>query len=183
MSRIVTVARHVVSILLLPVTVTIVVPWLLVSRRAATLTPADDLVTTVAAFGGACVLALGLALVVATVRRFATAGQGTLAPWDPPARFVAAGAYRHVRNPMITGVILVLLGEAMALRAAEVLAWAAIVFAVNAIYIPFVEEPGLERRFGDDYRAYKAAVPRWIPRLSPWQPTHPEGPPSAIISR
>jgi len=40
---------------------------------------------------------------------------------------------------------------------------------VNAIYIPLVEEPGLERRFGDDYFLYKKNVPRWIPRLRPWE--------------
>ena len=33
-----------------------------------------------------------------------------------------------------------------------------------------VEEPGLQRRFGDDYRRYKANVPRWVPRATPWEP-------------
>ena len=46
----------------------------------------------------------------------------------------------------------------------------ALVFAVNAIYLPLVEEPGLQLRFGADYEAYRAAVPRWVPRLRPWQP-------------
>jgi protein-S-isoprenylcysteine O-methyltransferase Ste14 len=27
----------------------------------------------------------------------------------------------------------------------------------------------LERRFGDEYSAYKRAVPRWIPCLKPWR--------------
>jgi protein-S-isoprenylcysteine O-methyltransferase Ste14 len=39
---------------------------------------------------------------------------------------------------------------------------------VNAIYIPLLEEPGLERRFGADYVLYKRNVPRWIPRLRAW---------------
>jgi protein-S-isoprenylcysteine O-methyltransferase Ste14 len=119
---------------------------------------------------GACVGVAGLALVCATVWQFATAGRGTLAPWDPPRRFVATGLYRHVRNPMITGVLLILLGEAAAFRSAGVLEWAGVFFCINAIYIPLLEEPGLERRFGDEYRAYRAAVPRWIPRLRPWTP-------------
>jgi protein-S-isoprenylcysteine O-methyltransferase Ste14 len=37
---------------------------------------------------------------------------------------------------------------------------------VNHAYFLLAEEPGLERRFGDEYRAYKRAVPRWVPRRS-----------------
>ena len=44
------------------------------------------------------------------------------------------------------------------------------VFAVNALYLPLVEEPGLRKRFGADYDAYRANVARWLPRLSPWEP-------------
>ncbi len=35
----------------------------------------------------------------------------------------------------------------------------------------FIEEKDLEKKFGDDYREYKAHVPRWIPRLRPWKQT------------
>jgi protein-S-isoprenylcysteine O-methyltransferase Ste14 len=41
---------------------------------------------------------------------------------------------------------------------------------INVIYIPLSEEPGLARRFGDDYLEYKRNVPRWIPRITPWRP-------------
>jgi protein-S-isoprenylcysteine O-methyltransferase Ste14 len=43
--------------------------------------------------------------------------------------------------------------------------WAGIFILINQLYFVLLEEPGLERRFGDSYRAYKANVPRWIPRL------------------
>jgi protein-S-isoprenylcysteine O-methyltransferase Ste14 len=43
---------------------------------------------------------------------------------------------------------------------------------MNWVYFVLQEEPGLERRFGDDYRAYKRNVPRWIPRRTPWTPAH-----------
>jgi protein-S-isoprenylcysteine O-methyltransferase Ste14 len=67
-------------------------------------------------------------------------------------------------------VLCVLLGEALLFGSLGVLAWFAIVFAVNAVYFPLVEEPGLRRRFGADYEAYRAAVPRWLPRLRRWDP-------------
>jgi protein-S-isoprenylcysteine O-methyltransferase Ste14 len=46
--------------------------------------------------------------------------------------------------------------------------WAALFVLVNHAYFIAVEEPGLERRFGERYRAFKANVPRWLPRRTPW---------------
>jgi protein-S-isoprenylcysteine O-methyltransferase Ste14 len=119
---------------------------------------------------GVLVALAGLALVVRTVRLFATEGEGTLAPWDPPQRMVVRGPYRYLRNPMISGVMAILLGETLALGSAVLAGWFAVFVAVNATYIPLVEEPGLTRRFGTDYVDYRRAVPRWLPRVTPWQP-------------
>lgn len=116
---------------------------------------------------GAPPIAAGLLLFVSTVRLFAGVGQGTLAPWDPPSRLVVEGPYRHVRHPMITGVLCVLLGEAAVLGSLPLLAWAGAFLAVNAVYLPLVEEPRLVRRFGADYEAYQARVPRFVPRIRP----------------
>jgi protein-S-isoprenylcysteine O-methyltransferase Ste14 len=95
-------------------------------------------------------------------------GKGTLAPWDPTSRLVVRGPYRHVRNPMISGVLGILLGEAVLLGSVPLLVWFGLVLALNAVYMPLVEEPGLRSRFGEDYETYKANVPRWVPRLRPW---------------
>jgi protein-S-isoprenylcysteine O-methyltransferase Ste14 len=105
-----------------------------------------------------------------TVSLFARIGKGTLAPWDPTSRLVVVGPYRHVRNPMISGVLTVLLGEAALFGSLPLLVWFGAAFAVNAVYFPLVEEPGLRERFGGDYEAYCAKVPRWLPRLRPWEP-------------
>lgn len=105
-----------------------------------------------------------------TVRLFINEGGGTPAPWDPPRNFVVSGPYRHVRNPMLTAVILMILAEAVAFGSVALLGWAIIFFALNTAYFAHVEEPGLERRFGEAYRLYKASVGRWIPSLRPYQP-------------
>ncbi len=97
-------------------------------------------------------------------------GEGTPAPWDPPRRLVVRGVYRRVRNPMISGVIFTLCGEALIFQSLPLAIWAALFVLANMVYIPNFEEPGLEKRVGEDYRVYKANVPRWIPRLTPWQP-------------
>ncbi len=155
--------RHLRAALLLPVTVTVVVPGTVLWRTGT------DGSTWPLAVAGAVVIVLGLALVAWTVSLFARVGRGTLAPWDPTTRLVVDGPYRHVRNPMISGVLAVLLGESALFASLPLLLWFAMVLAVNAVYFPLVEEPGLRRRFGAEYEAYRASVPRWIPRLRPWK--------------
>ena len=69
---------------------------------------------------------------------------------------------------MITGVVTMLIGEAV-LRGSRVLTlWAATFVVFNYVFFLIFEEPDLERRFGEDYRRYKSNVPRWIPRRRPW---------------
>lgn len=145
-------------------TVTIVVPGLILWRSGAELAPWP--LATV----GVALIGLGLVLVTWTVSLFARIGMGTLAPWDPTSRLVVVGPYRHVRNPMISGVLTVLLGEAALFGSLPLLVWFGAAFAANAVYFPLVEEPGLRERFGEDYDAYRANVPRWLPRLRPWEP-------------
>ena len=116
---------------------------------------------------GYSLIGLGLLLMYETISLFATVGEGTLAPWDPPRRLVVRGVYRRVRNPMISGVFFILLGEAALFGSIAVLVWFLVFFAFQAIYMPLIEERGLARRFGEDYIVYKRNVPRWIPRLTP----------------
>jgi protein-S-isoprenylcysteine O-methyltransferase Ste14 len=149
---------------MLPFVVTVVVPGLVAWRNGS------DLAAWQLALLGVALIALGLALVAWTIALFALVGRGTLAPWDPSSRLVVVGPYRHVRNPMISGVLAILLGEAALFASVPLLLWFAAVFAVNAIYFPLVEEPGLRKRFGEEYDAYRANVPRWLPRLHPWEP-------------
>lgn len=119
---------------------------------------------------GALIIVLGLTLMVLTIRMFVLIGKGTLAPWDPTRKLVTGSLYGYVRNPMILGVIILLIGEAVLFRSRNIGIWAASVFVINTIYFILSEEPGLEERFGNEYREYKKNVPRWLPRSTPWYP-------------
>lgn len=123
---------------------------------------------------GIALIASGFLLWAWTVRLLARIGKGTLAPWDPTRTLVVAGPYRHVRNPMIVAVLAVLVGEGLLLGSPGILAWAILFSASNAVFFVAVEEPGLERRFGDEYRLYKGNVGRWWPRGQPWSPSRGE---------
>jgi protein-S-isoprenylcysteine O-methyltransferase Ste14 len=112
----------------------------------------------------------GFLLALKTVTLFITVGEGTPAPWAPPQRFVMRGPYAHVRNPMILGVLSMLLGEAVLFASLAILTWWALFWVVNTFYFMLFEERDLEQRFGHQYLEYKKHVRRWLPRLKPWQP-------------
>ena len=157
------------AIVILPGTVLVFVPaailWVLPeSGAAATLAGPAQPRFWLALVLGAC----GLAFAVWTTRLFRTVGEGTPAPWAPPKRLVVRGPYRHVRNPMITSMLLMLGAECLLFGSWHLAGWMLVFFAGNAIWFPLVEERTLERRFGEDYRRYKANVPRWIPRWRAW---------------
>lgn len=107
---------------------------------------------------------LGVALAAGSVKRFDRAGTDERYA-EPTSVVVQDGLYRHTRNPMFVGLVLIHLGVVVALNAA----WALIGVPVLIIYLRYGvisrEERFLEKRFGDDYRNYKRTAPRWIPAL------------------
>jgi protein-S-isoprenylcysteine O-methyltransferase Ste14 len=163
--------KHLRAILLLPGVVTVLIPAVILWQTGTdTLelwqsAPAARVVLVIL---GGVLFSLGLIVLVATIRLFATVGHGTLAPWNPPQKLVVRGVYCHVRNPMISGLFFVLLGESLMAASLPLLGLFAFVVIINALYIPLSEEPGLARRFGNDYLLYKQNVPRWIPRVRAW---------------
>ena len=148
--------------LVLPTTALIIVPYFIESSLNLTL---DLLFLMGLAFGLA-----GLTILSITVAMLIRRGKGTLAPWAPTSTLVISGVYSYVRNPMITGVMTVLLGEALIFHSTRILIWLILFFIINSVYFMLSEEPGLEKRFGNDYTEYKRNVPRWIPRTTPWKP-------------
>jgi len=164
------VGAHLRAIASLPAVVTLVVPAFIL-WRAESVRPGGSLPVPwswVLVLFGCALIVGGLRLMFQSISLFHRSGKGTLAPWNPPSRFVAVGVYRYARNPMISGVWCILLGESALFGSPALLLWFALFALGNAVYMPLIEEPGLERRFGADYALYKQNVPRWIPRLTPW---------------
>jgi protein-S-isoprenylcysteine O-methyltransferase Ste14 len=118
---------------------------------------------------GALIGLAGLALLVVSIRLIIVYANTTVMPWTPSEKLVIRGPYRIVRNPMISGVVGVMLAEGLLLGSPGILLLALVFFLGNTVYFIFSEEPKLEERFGEDYRRYKANVRRWVPRLRPWE--------------
>ncbi|MGC0403468.1 protein-S-isoprenylcysteine O-methyltransferase Ste14 [Streptomyces sp. SAI-126] len=91
----------------------------------------------------------------------------------PPERLVRSGWYAVVRNPMAAGMTLVLAGETLLWSAPSIALWAAFVLGVSWTAVRRVEEPSLAETFGEEYAAYRRAVPAWIPGTAVRHRPHP----------
>jgi protein-S-isoprenylcysteine O-methyltransferase Ste14 len=119
---------------------------------------------------GATLVVAAAAVLVHAFARFVVEGLGTPAPVAPTERLVVGGLYRHVRNPMYLAVGATIVGQALVLGRPLLLAYAAAFGLVVATFVWSYEEPTLSARYGDEYAAYRRAVPAWWPRLRPWTP-------------
>ncbi len=124
--------------------------------------------TSLTRAAGAALVLVGAAGLLESFLRFALKGVGTPAPVFPTERLVVTGLYRWVRNPMYVAVVAMILGQALLFASPPLLIYAAGVWLATHVFIVAYEEPTLRRTFPADYAAYAAAVPRWLPRLTPW---------------
>lgn len=141
--------KAVTAFLVLPGTVAFLVPWLIrpdVPPR----------------WNGVPPFGLGLIVLLWCVRDFYVAGKGSLAPWAPPVHLVRVGLYRYSRNPMYIGVLLILLGWAMAFGGRTLWLYAAGVAIAFHLRVVLGEEPWLAGTHGEAWSAYQERVPRWF---------------------
>lgn len=109
---------------------------------------------------GPLLLALGIAAIISGDRVFKRVGTN-VNPLQPSLALASTGIYRRLRNPMYVGMALVVLGIVIGFA----LEWTFFALAIGALVMHFGvvlrEERYLERKFGDEYRTYKASVPRY----------------------
>jgi protein-S-isoprenylcysteine O-methyltransferase Ste14 len=149
--------KNLLFVVLVPGTVAVYVPLLLVRGEEPTANLAARLV--------ACLLiGVGAAALLWCVWNFARLGRGTPAPIDAPKRLVVAGAHRWVRNPMYLAVLGVIAGWALLFQSQEVLAYLASMALLFHLVVVLYEEPLLRRQFGPEYQRYCVSVRRWWPR-------------------
>ena len=113
---------------------------------------------------------LGSAVAGRCVWDFAKTGRGTPAPIDPPKVLIASGLYRFVRNPMYVGVLLVVTGWALYFASGKIFLYGALLWLAFHLFVALYEEPHLAKRFPGSYDAYRAEVPRWLPRIPARKP-------------
>jgi protein-S-isoprenylcysteine O-methyltransferase Ste14 len=118
---------------------------------------------------GAIMILAGVPGIVDSFARFALQGLGTPAPIAPTRNLVVTGLYRHVRNPIYVAVVAIILGQALLMGDWRLIVYDALLWLFFHVWVVAYEEPTLEQTFGREYEAFRAAVPRWIPRMTPWR--------------
>ena len=113
---------------------------------------------------------LGFAVALRCVWDFGRTGHGTPAPIAPPKRLVVVGFYRYVRNPMYVGFVIGWIGLWVVFGRANLTAITVAVLVILGVhlFVRLYEEPTLRRMFGAEYEEYCRNVPRWVPRVHPW---------------
>jgi protein-S-isoprenylcysteine O-methyltransferase Ste14 len=164
MQRLAPVIGSVLFFFLAPGTVAGLVPWLISRWRFEPAFFGSDAVR----YLGAALILAALAAIIDSFARFALQGLGTPAPVAPPRHLVVTGLYRHVRNPMYVAVVTAITGQALLLGDVRLLVYGALVWLVFHAFVLLYEEPTLRGTFGAEYESFRANVPRWIPRLTPW---------------
>jgi protein-S-isoprenylcysteine O-methyltransferase Ste14 len=91
--------------------------------------------------------------------------KGTPVPFNPPPRLVTSGPYAYVRNPMLTGIFMLLFGLGVLLGSASLLVvFTPLFILINVWELKVIEEPELVKRLGEDYIEYRKRTPMFFPR-------------------
>lgn len=109
----------------------------------------------------AVLLVPGLGLVFTSLWLFFRAKTSPF-PMRPASALVRTGFYRWTRNPMYLGMLLIYTGAALLFDVFWALVLVPAVIWLITRFVIRREERYLEARFGEEYRAYKVDVGRWI---------------------
>ena len=170
MARTTAIFGSILFFLIAPVTVGGLGPWWITRWRVEPPLLGIEMLRVIAGI----LVATGLSVLITSFARFALDGLGTPAPIAPPRHLVVRGAYRYVRNPMYVGLVAIIFGQALLLCNLDLVWYGAVFWLACHLFVVLYEEPNLRGRFGAEYAKYRAAVPRWLPRLTPWSPTLPD---------
>ncbi len=108
---------------------------------------------------GVCVAALAIGL--AGVREFHRHGTPT-SPFKPTTRFVTSGVFRHTRNPMYLGFVMLTVGVAVAVNSLAFLLAAVFLAALLQLAVITPEERFLSATFGEAFETYRSHTRRWL---------------------
>jgi protein-S-isoprenylcysteine O-methyltransferase Ste14 len=150
-----------VFLVLAPGVVAGLMPWLITDWRP--LPPGDG--PGALRWTGLILIAAGLVVVLEAFARFAWEGLGTPAPVAPTRTLVVSGFYRFVRNPMYVAVTALIFGQAVLFASWGVALYGVVIAAAFHTFVRLYEEPTLRGAYGEEYAAYCATTPRWIPRF------------------
>ncbi len=163
-SRVTAGVRSAIFLLLAPGTVGVLAPMWISGWRVHASFPGSAAIRVT----GVVLIVIGAAILLECFARFVIEGLGTPAPVYPTRHLVMRGWYRFVRNPMYLAVLAAIFGQALLFADGWLVLYGFGCWLVTHCFVIGYEEPTLLRSFPEEYQRYRQHVPRWIPRLSPW---------------
>jgi len=79
------------------------------------------------------------------------------------------GLYRYVRNPIYVAVVAIIRGQAVLMGDWRLIIYGALLWLAFHVFVVAYGRTHARATFGREYEAFRAAVPRWIPRMTPWR--------------
>ena len=165
MSKAMSILGSVLFFMVAPVTVAGLVPWWIMRWEFQPAFLGFEVTRVI----GVMLIIAGIPGIVDSFARFALQGLGTPAPIAPTQNLVVTGLYRYVRNPIYIALVSVTVGQALLFGDGRLLWYGAVLWLVLHLFVVLSEEPILQLKFGKEYETFRANVPRWIPRLTPWR--------------
>ncbi len=137
-----------------------ILPWLMIKYNAKL--GFSTLENPILQFFGILLVIISLFIIGYCMRIFRVVGKGTPVPIEPPKEFVTSGLYKYLRNPMYVSYVIMYLGLFF-ISGSWLLFFFTLLLLIPFINLAviFIEEPELEKRFGDSYLEYKKKVKRW----------------------
>jgi len=92
--------------------------------------------------------------------------RGTPVPFNPPSKLITTGLYTYIRNPMLLGLFIFLIGLGVLFGSLSLIfIFTPLFILINVLYIKAIEEKEMEKKFGKQYLEYKKKVPMFFPKL------------------
>jgi len=149
--------KNLLFTILVPGTFALLLPILITAGRS----PASGYIRAVAVI----LISFGVAIYVRCIWDFLIYGRGTPLPLDAPKGLVIRGIYLYIRNPMYSGVLMVILGWSIFFQDAVLVVYTVIIGTIFHLFVVLYEEPHLQQTFGDEYKNYCKQVGRWLPKI------------------
>jgi protein-S-isoprenylcysteine O-methyltransferase Ste14 len=114
---------------------------------------------------GSILILFGLSYALWSIVDQLLLARGTPLPMMATKKLLISGSFKHCRNPMSFGTVLLYLGISILLGSTSAMGMVFVFFISLIAYIKKIEERELESRFGEEYLAYKKETPFIIPRI------------------
>ena len=110
---------------------------------------------------GGIVIALSFVLVAVVLREFFRA-KTSFSSHSPSSALITSGPFRYSRNPAYVSLSMLYFGIGIVVDSVWILGLGVVAVLITYYAVILREEAYLERKFGDEYRAYLAEVRRWL---------------------